>query len=199
LVTIEQLRWARIAVDGKAHEHSFLRDGDEKRIVKVEVDDSQGKQKLVGNVSAGINDLLGRRLFSLAVNGADDSRETVLKSTGSAFENFIRDEYTTLAEVDDRIFSTSVEVLYAFAPFEIAAPKDEKKLEFDRGQIEGAGGLGAWEGTKVGESARQVTLETFATDESASVQVRAAAGPVFSGGGADIQNKRRRCTRWGND
>ena len=97
----------------------------------------------------------------------------MLKSTGSAFENFIRDEYTTLAEIDDRIFSTSVDLLYTFAPFEIAAPKDEKKIEFEREQIKGAGGLdGAWEGIKVSESARAITVETFATDESASVQVR---------------------------
>lgn len=152
LVTIEQLRWSRITVDGKPHGHSFLRDGDDKRIVKVEVDGSRGKDRLVGNVSAGINDLL------------------VLKSTGSAFEGFIRDEYTTLAEVNDRIFSTSVDLLYAFAPFEIAAPKDEKKLELEKEQIEGAGGLGAWEGVKVSESARETTLSVFALDESASVQ-----------------------------
>ena len=60
LITIEQLRWARISVDGKSHDHSFLRDGDEKRIVKVQVDGSRGKDQLVGSVSAGINDLLGQ-------------------------------------------------------------------------------------------------------------------------------------------
>lgn len=78
-----------------------------------------------------------------------------------------------MKEVDDRIFSTSVDLLYTFAPFEIAAPKDDDmRLEFDKGQIEGAGGLGAWEGIKVSESAREITLSVFATDESASVQVR---------------------------
>ena len=46
-------------MDGRPHGHSFLRDGDEKRIVRVLVDGRQGKDKLVGNVSAGINDLLG--------------------------------------------------------------------------------------------------------------------------------------------
>lgn len=102
-----------------------------------------------------------------------------------------------MAEVDDRIFSTSVELLYTFAPFEIAAPRDEKKLEFCKEQIRGAGGLGAWEGPQVGESARAITLETFAVDESASVQV-CAAGP--SGvGGTDRDNRRRRCTRWASD
>lgn len=60
LVTIEQLGWTRIVVDGKPHDHSFLRDGEEKRVVDVQVDDSLGKDRLVGNVSAGINDLLGQ-------------------------------------------------------------------------------------------------------------------------------------------
>ncbi|EEB91136.1 hypothetical protein MPER_10554, partial [Moniliophthora perniciosa FA553] len=91
-VTIEQLRWSRIDVNGKQHNHSFWRDGDEKRVVKVEVDASAGKDKIVGKVASGISDLL------------------VLKSTGSAFHSFIRDEYTTLAEVNDRIFSTSVDL-----------------------------------------------------------------------------------------
>jgi len=154
LVKIEQLGWTRIVVDGKPHDHSFFRGGDEKRVVNVQVGRGPpGKEdRLVGNVSAGINDLL------------------ILKTTGSSFESFIRDEYTTLKEVDDRIFSTSVDLLYAFAPFEITAPKDEKRLEFDKEQIEGAGGLGAWNGTKASESAREITLSVFATDESASVQ-----------------------------
>ena len=99
----------------------------------------------------------------------------MLKSTGSSFENFVRDEYTTLAEVDDRIFSTSVDLLYTFAPFEIAAPQDEKRLEFDKHHIKGPGGLGAWNGAKASESAREITLEVFATDESASVQVGVAS------------------------
>ena len=105
----------------------------------------------------------------------------MLKSTGSAFEDFVRDEYTTLAEVNDRIFSTSVDLLYSFTPFEIAAPKDEKRLDFDREQIKGAGGLGAWEGVKASESARETTLHVFATDESASVQVRVSCLAATSG------------------
>ena len=34
---MQQLRWQRISVDGKEHPHSFWRDGDEKRVVDVEV------------------------------------------------------------------------------------------------------------------------------------------------------------------
>lgn len=62
-VTIEQLRWARIPLlkNGQIseHSHSFYRDGDDKRVVKAEVDATQGKDKLTAKVSAGINDLLG--------------------------------------------------------------------------------------------------------------------------------------------
>ena len=41
-VTIEQLRWSRIPVTNtqgsvEGHKHSFLRDGDDKRVIKVEV------------------------------------------------------------------------------------------------------------------------------------------------------------------
>lgn len=58
-ITVEQLRWSRIPVDGREHPHSFMRDGDEKRIVSVEIDASGGKDKLVAKVTAGISDLLG--------------------------------------------------------------------------------------------------------------------------------------------
>lgn len=79
----------------------------------------------------------------------------VIKTTGSAFENFIRDEYTTLAEVGDRIFSTSVDLQYTFSPLPIDPTK-----------------LGTLQYDKIAASARTITLEVFATDESASVQVR---------------------------
>lgn len=96
----------------------------------------------------------------------------VLKSTGSAFENFYRDEYTTLAEVNDRIFSTSVDLSYTFSDIQLAAPTDEKKLNFviplQKGEVGYEGSV--WD-EKVPARARAATLETFAVDESASVQV----------------------------
>jgi hypothetical protein len=41
-----------------------------------------------------------------------------------------RFEYTTLVEVEVRIFSTSVDLTYEFAPVKNSAPTDAKKLEF---------------------------------------------------------------------
>lgn len=92
----------------------------------------------------------------------------VLKSTGSAFENFIRDEHTTLGEVNDRIFSTSVDLKYTFAPFAVIknSAVDAFKLT-DALSAEGT----AWDGNAVIQKARIATLEVFAEDESASVQV----------------------------
>jgi hypothetical protein len=84
----------------------------------------------------------------------------VLKSTGSAFENFYRDEYTTLVEVSDRIFSTSVDATWDFEAATVSGPDDlpalGEKMQY----------------AAVTEHAKTVTLEIFATDESASVQVR---------------------------
>lgn len=85
----------------------------------------------------------------------------MIKTTGSAFENFWRDEYTTLAEVNDRIFSTSVNLRYTFKPIGLGSAGEEelKKIKED-GDFDGVAGR-----------ARVATLEIFATDESASVQV----------------------------
>lgn len=147
-VDVESLRWQRIPVEGNAHPHSFYRDGDEIRFTSVSVSRSTSSSTLKGTVSSGLRDLL------------------ILKSTGSSFTNFVRDEYTTLAEVDDRIFSTSVDLNYTFDELEIKVPADEKKLEFIIPEVK-AGGV--WD-EKVWDRARKVTCEVFATDDSASVQ-----------------------------
>ncbi|KAK1148647.1 hypothetical protein N8T08_008532 [Aspergillus melleus] len=82
------------------------------------------------------------------------SKLTVLKSTASQFWGFLRDEYTTLKETWDRILSTDVDASWAWKNF---ASLDEVRAvvpKFDA----------TW------ERAREVTLKTFAEDNSASVQ-----------------------------
>ena len=88
----------------------------------------------------------------------------VLKSSGSAFENFVRDEFTTLVEVNDRIFSTSVDVQYNYTPIALGAAKEEDLAKIkDEFLFD-----------KVATRAREITLDVFAIDESASVQVCAS-------------------------
>lgn len=124
-------RWTRMVVDGKLHPHSFLRDGSETRSVEATV--NKGKGISIRSAIAGL---------------------LVLKSTGSAFHNFIRDEYTTLPEVYDRILSTEVDCGWTWNTYGGISDVESAVPQFDE----------AW------EIARKITLETFATDSSASVQ-----------------------------
>lgn len=142
-VQIEKLKWSRIELAGKGgHKHSFVRDGDEKEIVEVWVDATQGKDKLTATIKAGLKDLL------------------VLKSSGSSFENFLTDEFTTLQPASDRIFSTAVDSSYNFAP----PPSDLLT-------IDSLGNLGEkYDFIGVANDVKATTLEIFAEDDSASVQ-----------------------------
>ena len=80
---IEDL-WQRIEYEGKPHPHAFFGAGAEKRFASVKAT----RENLV--VESGIDNL------------------RVVKTTKSEFVGFIRDSYTTLPEVKDRIFGTSV-------------------------------------------------------------------------------------------
>jgi urate oxidase len=87
--------------------------------------------------------LTGTRDGVMVEAGIDDL--TILKSSGSAFEGYIRDPYTTLKETKDRIFATAVRGVWRYA---------STSLDFNA----------AWEGI------RQTILDTFAAHESLSVQ-----------------------------
>jgi urate oxidase len=83
-VHIVEHPWSRIEVDGRGHEHSFVR-GSGERIATVVRGGADGAR-----VEAGIDDLL------------------VLKTTNSGWEGFLRERYTTLPETDDRILATKI-------------------------------------------------------------------------------------------
>ncbi|KAG0237442.1 hypothetical protein BGW41_008384 [Actinomortierella wolfii] len=137
-VSIQRHRWARMVVDGKPHPHSFWRDGSETRDTNVVVRRAcDGKRSCF--IKSAISDLL------------------VLKSTGSAFEDFVTDEYRTLPDMKDRIMSTSIDCKWDFhlpsnLPHNLQMSLEQ--IPFDA----------------IYDSIRQVTCDTFAKDESASVQ-----------------------------
>jgi urate oxidase len=83
-VEITQFPWHRIEVDGRGHDHSFVRGRGERR-AKVS-GDGGGERR----VEAGIGDVY------------------VLKTTESGFGGFLRERFTTLPETDDRILATVV-------------------------------------------------------------------------------------------
>lgn len=99
----ERFTWERITVDGRPHDHSFVRTGQETRTAVVQIVGDQT------HVVAGLTDC------------------TVLKSGGSEFHGFPRDRYTTLQETDDRILATSVTARWRYASPDV----DLATLDFD--------------------------------------------------------------------
>ncbi|WP_438854189.1 factor-independent urate hydroxylase [Agromyces sp. M3QZ16-3] len=87
----ERFSWQRIAVGGAPHDHAFVRSGHEVRTAVVV---AEGATR---HVIAGLKDL------------------TVMKSTGSGFEDYPHDRYTTLAETHDRILATDVSARWRYA------------------------------------------------------------------------------------
>lgn len=114
-VDVEERRWERTGP------HGFLGGSSERRTALVE-STPHGEA-----VFGGIDGLV------------------VLKTTNSAFSGFPRDEYTTLAETDDRILATTVTCRWRYADL----PGDT---------------TGTW------QKVRQILLERFFEDWSASLQ-----------------------------
>jgi urate oxidase len=113
--------WVRLHVEGKLHPHTFTGSSNEKRTAALAATRNEK------TLRAGIEGLV------------------VLKTTDSAFEDFLRDEFTTLKQDRNRILATSIQANWLYR--EIAA-------DFDT----------TWSG------ARQALLEAFAGHESESLQ-----------------------------
>ncbi len=84
-VAVEEYPWDRVEVAGAGHDHTFVRRGGEVRTTVV-----VGERDAPPRVVSGFDHLV------------------LLKSTGSEFMGFLREEYTTLQDADDRILATSL-------------------------------------------------------------------------------------------
>jgi len=113
--------WTRVSVDDRPHPYAFVRPGGERWTCSVERDAAGAVR-----VSSGVANLV------------------VLKTTDSAFSNFPRDEYTTLADTDERILATSIAATWRYRP-----------------EVRDFGAR---------DRVRQALLETFASHQSRSVQ-----------------------------
>jgi urate oxidase len=120
-VWLSEQPWARLEVDGAAHPHAFAGAGGGRRTAVVTCAGADAW------VVAGVAGL------------------TVLKTSGSAFEGFLTDRYTTLKETGDRILATEVSASWRYG-----------SLEVD------------W--AAAATRARRALLEAFATHDSRSVQ-----------------------------
>jgi urate oxidase len=120
-VDVTEHLWERIRRGEREHGHAFVRRGPETRTAAIQ---AHRRRTLVG---AGIADLL------------------ILKSAGSAFSNFLRDEYTTLPDTRDRLLATSLTATWRY-----------RDPDMDFGP--------AW------QAVRKILLDTFAEHHSESVQ-----------------------------
>jgi len=105
---IESL-WRRVRISGKGqadqlHPHTFIGGGNEKSTAVI----THGN--LATSVTSGMRDLL------------------ILKTTGSAFENFLKDKFTTLKEVSDRILATSLKATWDYEKNDIDFAGYRKKI-----------------------------------------------------------------------
>ena len=85
--TLRETRWERLTVEGGPHPHGFRAPGFGQPTARV-VTSWGGDGQPHAHVESGVNDLC------------------LLKTTGSEFKGYLKDDLTTLPETDDRIFST---------------------------------------------------------------------------------------------
>lgn len=104
-VHITQHKWSKYTVNGKLHDHSFLKNGEDLRITELSY-----KRSGEFTLSSSLKDL------------------TVLKSTGSGFTNYHLCDYTTLSPTEDRILSTDVDCVWKFDHRKIGSIKQIAKL-----------------------------------------------------------------------
>jgi urate oxidase len=120
-IDLTEQPWGRICVGAREHGQAFVRQGAESRSATVQ---GQGDQISIG---AGVKDLV------------------ILKSSRSGFTGFLRDEYTTLPDVADRILATALTATWRYRTAD---------LDFNL----------TW------RAVRSTMLETFAEHNSQSVQ-----------------------------
>ncbi|MBV8218269.1 MAG: urate oxidase [Solirubrobacterales bacterium] len=90
-VNVIEHPWVRLEVGGRRHEHAFQRGAGGERVAIVTGDGGESQ------IEAGIDDLL------------------VLKTTGSGWEGFLRDRYTSLPETSDRILATIITARWSYS------------------------------------------------------------------------------------
>lgn len=104
-INIIQHKWTKYEVNGKLHDHSFKKDGEDVKITTLSFE-RNGDFKL----SSSLKDL------------------TILKSTGSKFVDFHQCDYTTLKPTSNRILSTDIDCIWTFDSKKIGSIKNIYRL-----------------------------------------------------------------------
>ena len=94
-IEIEEYVWERVEIDGREHDHTWIRKGQETRTTVLTIDGDEE------HVVSGFTGLV------------------ILKSTGSEFHDYLVDEYTTLVPTTDRVMATSLVARWRYLGTEI--------------------------------------------------------------------------------
>jgi urate oxidase len=121
-VTIQEKAWERLSVQGKLHPTTFVNSSGENQTTKI-----SRSQRGPFSLVSGLENLV------------------IMKTAGSAFEGFISDSLTTLAESRDRLFGTALRANWTYK---------SGNLDFSALRVR----------------IRETLLEIFANHESKSVQ-----------------------------
>lgn len=95
MVKVTETPWQRVESGGKDHPHAFLGTNTERHTC-VALVNRAGEGEPEGTIECGLEGLV------------------LLKTTESGFSKFLRDEFTTLKETDDRIFATAVTASWSY-------------------------------------------------------------------------------------
>ena len=121
IIYIFEHAWKRMKFDDAEHDISFVKGSGEKRTATITADYNKV------TIESGVEDLI------------------VLKTTGSGFVGFLKDEFTTLPETTDRIFSTAIKATWTYSNADAATDASFQDI-------------------------RQTILKVFADHDSLSVQ-----------------------------
>ncbi len=94
VVKITETPWERLMVKGKPHPHAFLGTSTERSTCQAVINRTEGEPE--GTIECGLEGLL------------------LLKTTKSGFSGFLRDEFTTLQDTDDRILATRMTAAWSY-------------------------------------------------------------------------------------
>ena len=132
-LTLRETRWERLVIAGQEHPHAFQAPGMGKPMARVSA--SRHGTEINVEVESGVDDLC------------------LLKTTGSEFRQYLRDDLTTLPETDDRILSTLMQGRWAYDAARVAAATG-----------------GSFSYPQANKAALDAMLAVFAQEHSVSVQ-----------------------------
>jgi urate oxidase len=95
-VRITETPWQRLTIEGEPHPHAFLGTSTERNTCQAVVTVEKAGAEPEGSIECGLEGLV------------------VMKTTESGFSKFLKDDFTTLPEVDDRILATNVTAKWAY-------------------------------------------------------------------------------------